>query len=157
MLVTDSPAHDAVRSLWTKSFNGGRAAARRHELEELADSLLASALSQLQRGAIVDLVPLFKEFAGKVVLDLLNFRHELGAGGLQTLSRLFDCYLKSKRSPRIEFCQRACAWFDRERRWQRYTTKSNVNVSNTTYRRPHATASSNESARSTRGWRHYGA
>ncbi len=34
----------------------------------------------------------------------------------QTLSRLFDCYLKSKRSPRIEFCQSACAWFDRERR-----------------------------------------
>ena len=58
---------------------------------------------------------------------------------------------------RIEFCQRACAWFDRERRWQRYTTKSNVNVSNTIYRRPHATASSNGSARSTRGWRHYGA
>lgn len=39
----------------------------------MADSLLEPALSELQRGVIVDLVPLFKEFAGKVVLDLLNF------------------------------------------------------------------------------------
>jgi cytochrome P450 len=73
MLVTDSPVHDAVRGLWAKSFSGRTAAARRQELEELADSLLEPALSQLKRGAVVDLVPLFKEFAGKVVLDLLNF------------------------------------------------------------------------------------
>jgi cytochrome P450 len=73
MLVTDSPVHDAVRGLWAKSFSGGTAAARRQELEELADSLLEPALSELHRGAIVDLVPLFKEFAGKVVLGLLNF------------------------------------------------------------------------------------
>jgi cytochrome P450 len=73
MLVTDSAVHDAVRGLWGKSFSGGAAAARRQELEELADSLLEPALSQLRRRAIVDLVPLFKEFADKVVLDLLNF------------------------------------------------------------------------------------
>lgn len=73
MLVTDSPVHDAVRGLWAKSFSGGTAAARRQELEVMADSLLEPALSELQRGVIVDLVPLFKEFAGKVVLDLLNF------------------------------------------------------------------------------------
>ena len=73
MLVTDSPVHDAVRGLWAKSFSGSTAAARRQELEELADSVLQPALSQLQRGAVVDLVPLFKEFAGKVVLDLLSF------------------------------------------------------------------------------------
>jgi cytochrome P450 len=73
MLVTDSPVHDAVRGLWAKSFSGRAAAARRQELEGLADSLLEPALSQLRRGAVVDLVPLFKEFAGKVVLDLLNF------------------------------------------------------------------------------------
>src|ERR1700727_2825329 len=47
MLVTDSPVHDAVRGLWAKSFSGGTAAARRQELEELADSLLEPALSKL--------------------------------------------------------------------------------------------------------------
>lgn len=73
MLVTDSPVHDAVRRLWAKSFSGGTAATRRQELEELADSLLEPVLSALQRGAVVDLVPLFKAFAGRVVLDLLNF------------------------------------------------------------------------------------
>lgn len=72
MLVTDSPVHDAVRGLWAKSFSGRTAAARRQALQQLADSLLEPALSQMRRGAIVDLVPLFKEFAGKVVLDLLN-------------------------------------------------------------------------------------
>ncbi len=73
MLVTDSPLHDEVRGLWAKSFSGSTAAARRQKLEELADSVLQPALSQLERGAVVDLVPLFKEFAGKVVLDLLSF------------------------------------------------------------------------------------
>lgn len=73
MLVTDSAVHDAVRGLWAESFSGRTATARRAELEQLAGSLLEPALSQLRRGAIVDLVPLFKEFAGKVVLGLLNF------------------------------------------------------------------------------------
>ncbi len=72
MLVTDSPLHDAVRGLWAKSFSGNTVAARRQELEELADSLLEPVLSRLHQGEIVDLVPLFKEFAGKVVLGLLN-------------------------------------------------------------------------------------
>lgn len=73
MLVTDSPVHDAVRGLWANSFSGRTAAARRQELEALADSLLEPALSHLQRGAVVDLVPLLKEFAGRVVLGLLSF------------------------------------------------------------------------------------
>lgn len=73
MLVNDSPVHDAVRALWARPFGVATVAARRAELEALADSLLAEPLAALRRGEKVDFVPVLEGFAGKVVLGLLSF------------------------------------------------------------------------------------
>ncbi len=73
LLVNDSPVHDVVRNLWAKPFAAGTAAARRGELEALAASLLAPFLAELRAGATADIVPVLEDFAGKVVLSLMNF------------------------------------------------------------------------------------
>jgi cytochrome P450 len=72
MLVDDSPVHDAVRTLWSGPFGPVAAAARRRDLEALADRLLAPVWEELQAGATIDLVPIFERFAGSLVLDLLK-------------------------------------------------------------------------------------
>jgi cytochrome P450 len=62
MLVTDSPLHNALRAVWAKQVSKAAIAARQEELEENAAAVLDRARSELQGGATVDFVPVFRRF-----------------------------------------------------------------------------------------------
>ena len=62
MLVTDTPLHNTIRAVWAKHVSKAAIAARHNELEHNAAQLLNAARAQLQAGATLDFIPLFRKF-----------------------------------------------------------------------------------------------